>query len=308
MTVQSVEAVPAYRPFSVAAVRVQRLTPCFVRVTFAGADLDEFGSGGLDQRIKVLFPLPGSGLADCPTGADWFGEWRALPEERRNPIRTYTVRAARPAQREVDVDFVVHEGPTGPAGAWALAAQPGDEVVLIGPNARFAGDTGGIEWRPPAGDARLLVTGDETAVPAICAIAAALPAGAIGRILLEVPGVDDVLPVRAPAGVGVTWLPRTTRAGSRPHGELLTAAVLEAAVLEAAPLSGVPADVPADPDHDHALWEVPEAGDAATGCYVWLAGEAGVVTGLRRRLLADSGLDRRAVAFMGYWKAGRASV
>jgi NADPH-dependent ferric siderophore reductase len=303
MTVQSVEAVPAYRPFAVRAVRVQSLTPSFVRVTFGGADLDEFASGGLDQRIKVLLPLPGRGLVDCPTGPDWYGEWRALPAERRNPIRTYTVRAARPAEREVDVDFVVHDGPTGPAGEWALAAQPGDEVVLIGPNARCAGDTGGIEWRPPAGTAELLLAGDETAVPAICAIAEALPADATGRILLEVPSVEDVLLVRAPAGVQVTWLPRRSRVGVAPHGERLTAAV-----LAAAPLSGKTTAAPADPDDDHALWEVPEAGDDATSHYVWLAGEAGVVTAVRRRLLADTGLDRAAVAFMGYWKAGRASV
>jgi len=302
MTVQSVEAVPAYRPFSVTAERVRRLSRSFVRVTFTGDDLGEFRSGGLDQRIKVLFPLAGRGLADCPTGADWFEEWRALPDQRRNPIRTYTVRAARPAQREVDVDFVVHDGPTGPAGAWARAARPGSEVVLVGPNARFPGDAGGIEWRPPPGSPRLLVAGDETAVPAISAIAAALPAGTTGRILLEVPGVDDVQPVRAPAGVEVTWLPRGMRAGPRTRGRLLTAAV-----LAAAPLSGAPADVPADPVRDHELWEVPDATAAATGSYVWLAGEAGMVTGLRRRLLADSGLDRRAVAFMGYWKAGRAS-
>ena len=69
MTVPTVEAVPAYRPFAATAVRVQRLTPSFVRVTFGGVDLDEFASGGLDQRIKVLFPLPGRGLVDCPSGA-----------------------------------------------------------------------------------------------------------------------------------------------------------------------------------------------------------------------------------------------
>ncbi|NYJ06754.1 siderophore-interacting protein [Petropleomorpha daqingensis] len=296
MTVQTVEAVPAYRPFAVTAVRVQRLTPSFVRVTFGGADLDEFASGGLDQRIKVLFPLPGRGLVDCPSGADWYGEWRALPPERRNPIRTYTVRAARPAEREVDVDFVVHDGATGPAGAWALAARPGDEVVLIGPNARFAGDTGGIEWRPPAG-AHLLIAGDETAVPAICAIAEQLPADAVGQVFLEVPGNGDVLDVRAPAGVRLTWLPRDARA----RGELLAAAVTGAAL---------PEPVLEDDDTAVLLWDVPpdDVLTARAERYVWLAGEAGVVTGLRRRLLADTGLDRAAVAVMGYWKAGRASV
>jgi NADPH-dependent ferric siderophore reductase len=296
MTVPTIEAVPAYRPFAATAVRVQRLTSSFVRVTFGGADLDEFASGGLDQRIKVLFPLPGRGLVDCPSGADWYGEWRALPPERQNPIRTYTVRASRPAEREVDVDFVVHDGATGPAGAWALAARPGDEVVLIGPNARFPGNTGGIEWRSPAG-ARLLVAGDETAVPAICAITEQLPADAVGQVFLEVPSVDDVLDVRAPAGVRVTWLPR----GTRVRGELLAAAVTGAAL---------PEPVLDDDDAATLLWDVPpdDVLTARAECYAWLAGEAGVVTGLRRRLLADTGLDRAAVAFMGYWKEGRASV
>ena len=94
-------------------------------------------------------------------------------------MRTYTVRAARPELREIDVDFVLH-GATGPASAWAERAAAGDEVVLIGPNARFPGPTGGFEWRPPAGARCLLLAGDETAVPAVCAIVEALPAGPRG--------------------------------------------------------------------------------------------------------------------------------
>ena len=38
--------------------------------------------------------------------------------------------------------------------------------------------------------------------------------------------------------------------------------------------------------------------------YVWIAGESKVVTGLRRVLVNDLGLDRRQVAFMGYWRVG----
>lgn len=51
------------------------------------------------------------------------------------------------------------------------------------------------------------------------------------------------------------------------------------------------------------LWE-PAAG---TGCgvFAWLAGEAGVIRTLRRHLVAERGLDRRCVAFMGYWRLGR---
>ena len=38
--------------------------------------------------------------------------------------------------------------------------------------------------------------------------------------------------------------------------------------------------------------------------YVWIAGESKVVTGLRRKLVKDLGLDRGQVAFMGYWREG----
>jgi iron complex transport system ATP-binding protein len=38
----------------------------------------------------------------------------------------------------------------------------------------------------------------------------------------------------------------------------------------------------------------------------WLAGEAGAITAIRRILVGELGVDRRAVAVMGYWRAGRA--
>ena len=131
MTVETLQ-VPVYRPFAVRVARLQRLSPSFLRVTFTGPDLDACAPNGWDQRIKVLLPLPGRGMSDCPPGADWYGEWRALPEAQRNPIRTYTVRDWRPDLREMDVDFVLH-GSTGPASAWAERAAVGDEIALIAP-------------------------------------------------------------------------------------------------------------------------------------------------------------------------------
>ena len=47
--------------------------------------------------------------------------------------------------------------------------------------------------------------------------------------------------------------------------------------------------------------------DRSSGPYAWLAGEAGVVKGLRRHLVQEAGLDRTSVAFMGYWRQGRAA-
>jgi len=53
------------------------------------------------------------------------------------------------------------------------------------------------------------------------------------------------------------------------------------------------------------LWEVPEPADVSR-FYAWLAGEAAVIKALRRHLVTDCGVDRRSVAFMGYWRQGRA--
>ena len=307
MTVETVQ-VPAYRTFAAQVSRLQRLSPSFLRVTFTGPDLDLFASNGLDQRIKVLLPLPGRGLVDVPTGPDWYGEWRALPAERQVPIRTYTVRAVRTDPVEVDVDFVLH-GATGPASAWAERATVGDEVVLVGPNAVFEGPTGGFEWHPPADASCLLIAGDETAVPAICAIVESLPEGTRAHALMEVPTSGDALNLAAPAGVQVTWLPRQSETGTTAaRGLLLTRAVMAAVTELAADLTPAP-----EPDLDDVdietgiLWEVPPEPLGASGAYAWLAGEAGVVKGLRRHLVQEVGLPRTSVAFMGYWREGRDS-
>lgn len=138
------------------------------------------------------------------------------------------------------------------------------------------------------------------AVPAIGAILERLPAQARGHVLIEVPEPGDALPLVAPAGVTVTWLPRIGGA----HGSRLVPAV-EALAAELLPTAR-PALVPADVDVDREiLWEVPEAPTAAP-LYAWLAGEAAVIRHLRRHLVAERGLDRGAVAFMGYWRLGRA--
>jgi iron complex transport system ATP-binding protein len=45
-----------------------------------------------------------------------------------------------------------------------------------------------------------------------------------------------------------------------------------------------------------------EGGRPLDDLYAWIAGEAGVVTALRRVLVRELGVDRRQVAFMGYWR------
>jgi NADPH-dependent ferric siderophore reductase len=61
----------------------------------------------------------------------------------------------------------------------------------------------------------------------------------------------------------------------------------------------------ADIDVDRELlWDSPEDGDGEF--YAWIAGEAATVKTLRRLLVTQHGVDRKRVAFMGYWRLGQA--
>lgn len=291
--------VAPWRLFAVEVTRVRELSPSFLRVTFAGPDLAGFADNGYDQRTKLVLPVPGHGLAHLPIGPDWFPQWRALPDDLRNPIRTYTVRHVRHAAREVDVDIVRHGGGRGPVARWAATVQPGDRAALVGPDAAYPGEHGGVEFRPPAPATPVLIAGDETAVPAIAAILERLPEQARGEVLLEVPYPADELALAAPPRLAVNWLPRS----GEPHGSRLVPAVRAAAGrLVTDPLAGDRDLDEVDVDSE-ILWEVPEGVPAGT--YAWLAGEAGVIRTLRRHLVTERGLDRRCVAFMGYWRLGR---
>lgn len=294
----------------VEVVSTARLSPSFVRLELGGPGLAEVGpvepgpdARWWDQRFKLVVPHEGGSLTSV-AGADesWLSTWLERPAEERGHMRTYTLRALRGEgdDTRVVVDVVLHEGVSGPGADWAGSAAPGDRAVVLMPRRGHA--FGGIEFAPPE-PADLLLVGDETAVPAICAILEQLPDDARGAAYVEVPHALDVQDVRRPAGVAVTWLPRSGRA----HGIPLTAAVLDHLGTPADAL-GPPAEV--DPD----LWETPtwsssgepiEPGAGPTGeLYAWIAGESAMVTGLRRHLVRELGIDRRQVAFMGYWRRG----
>lgn len=300
-TVVPTEASP-FRFFPVEVARIVRLSPNFLRVTFTGDDLSRFADNGWDQRIKLIPPLADSGHQHLPTGPDWYTQWRELPDDQRNPIRTYTVRDVRAEQREIDVDMVLH-GVNGPASRWAVAAGPGSKMCILGPNADFAGGSGGIDFHPPAATRRILLVGDETAVPAIASILSRLPEDAVGHALLEVPESADRLEITKPAGFTVTWLPRD----GAEHGVALIPAVREVAQQLLGDCTAPAAATLEDVDVDAGiLWEVPEeSAGTPDGFYAWLAGEAAVIKTLRRHLVSECGVDRRAVAFMGYWRLGR---
>ncbi|MFK0243469.1 siderophore-interacting protein [Amycolatopsis azurea] len=242
-----------------------------VRVTFGGPGLRDITTCGPDQRIKVFLPSSPGASPRVPTGEDWYARYREMPEAERPAMRTYTIRALRPG--EIDVDFVRH-GDVGPASRWAGAAKPGDEVVIYGPNARFPHEETdpsrrGADYLPPEGSAWKLIVGDETALPAIGGIVEGLASGERARVFVEVPVEGDRQQWRTDGEVEVTWLSRDrTTAGT---------------LLEAVRAT----ELPTEPG------------------YAWLAGEAGLVKELRRHLVRERGVDRKRIDFCGYWRQGK---
>ncbi|WP_246383255.1 siderophore-interacting protein [Nocardioides stalactiti] len=294
---------------------VERVSPSYVRLELGGSGLAECGRSGplLDQRMKIVFPNAAGALPSfAGMDSSWWDTWLAIPEDERGSIRTYTVRdlVGSGVDTRIVVDVVVHDPDehSGPGNDWALQASVGDRVIVLAP--RLGHEFGGIEWSPGSAS-RLLLVGDETAVPAIRGILRDLPDDASGAAFLEVPFADDVQrDVVAPDGVEITWIPR---------GDAMRGASLHAAVV--AWLTGAAAAAPTvgDDEVDPDLWETPvysssgEEVAAATqvpadtphaGLYAWIAGESKVVTGLRRRLVNELGVDRGQVAFMGYWREG----
>lgn len=311
-------AVRPIRSFEVKVVGIEDLGPSFKRITFGSDDLRAMGSDAegktLDLRIKVMIPSPGHDLPDFAAlmqrpGSTWYQAWLGMDEASRGFMRTYTVRRLRAEAGEIDVDFVLHPpadgGKPGPASCWAEQARLGERMVLIGPDAD-AGSCSGIEFTPGT-SRRLLLVGDETAVPAIAAIVESLDPQTIGHVIIEVPSAADFQNLTAPAGVAIQWIAR----GSRAHGAQLDAAV-RAACLPGSHLgSQVEAVDLDDVDVDEVtLWETPaQQGVQPNGqLYAWIAGEAAVIRELRRYLVREVGMDRRQVAFMGYWRIGRSEA
>jgi NADPH-dependent ferric siderophore reductase len=299
--------------------RVERVSPSFVRIELGGPGLAECGTAGplYDQRMKIVFPNAAGSLPSFASmDESWWDTWMQIPEDDRGSMRTYTIRDLVGSGRDTRlvVDIVVHEPGehgtgTGPGNDWALNAAPGDRLIILAP--RLGHEFGGIEWSPGTAT-RLLLAGDETAVPAVRGILRDLPADAVGAAFVEVPTADDIQrDITAPDGVEVTWLPR----GDAPRGASLHAAVI-AWLTGSAETAPDLSDDEVDPD----LWEtpvhsssgeevapttqVPTDGTPHPGLYAWIAGESKVVTGLRRRLVNELGIDRRQVAFMGYWREG----
>ncbi|MGB4136838.1 MAG: siderophore-interacting protein, partial [Microbacterium sp.] len=185
-------------------LRSERLSRGWIRVTFGDGDIDRFRPMGYDQWFRLFLPVSGeAALQRVPAKANGMLGYLAflrIPDGERPVMRNYTVREFRPSTpergAELDVDFVLHgsaaAGTAGPASRWAELCRPGEHVLVLDE---------GLTFNPERGTDRVVLVGDETALPAIAGICASLPATASGVAIVEVPTQEDAREFAHPTGV-----------------------------------------------------------------------------------------------------------
>ncbi|GAA2771084.1 siderophore-interacting protein [Streptomyces showdoensis] len=259
---------PALPLRRVTVVAVRAVTPRMVRVTLGDPSLAGVPLAGPDRQVKLYFPRPGQSEPVLPVPDPdgdfmrWYAAYGAIPEDERPWMRSYTLRSHDPAAATVDVDFLLH-GEGGEGGA-------GDGPATRWARGARAGDVLGLfgpsdHFAPPVDPGTgdwALLVADACALPALATLAAALPPGHRALAFVQVADAAEEQPLPTEGRLTVHWL----------HGD----ASVEDAVRAAAFPAGRP--------------------------YAWLAGEAGTVRALRRHLVEERGVDRRAVDFAGYWR------
>ena len=251
--------------FRAEVLRSAPLSPNLHRVTITGDALADFGWRGFDHWFRLFLRLPHQDDFQLPdiSGTGWWKHYRLIPKARRPHCSNYTVGGFRAAEREMDIDFVVHRNKHGEleggAAIWAAAAQPGERLALLDQ---------GILFDPPADATEVLIVADESGLPAVTGILRSLPRDTVGRVLQEVPTALDRRDFDGPPGVTVTWIFRddhTLVGGSK--------------ALQA-------------------LLELPAVDPAG---YAFVVGESTLATAGRRHL-HRLGLPKDRITFSGFWK------
>ena len=219
----------------------------------AGGTAAPFQSEGFDDQVKLLVPLAGAQRPPLPVQGPDRLEWGGAGG--RPVAKDYTPRAFRPASDRspaaLDLDLVLHEG--GFAAGWARGVQPGELAWIVGPTRSLL---------IPTEIDHLIVSGDETALPAIARLLEQWPTGVTGNVVIEVPGPSSKQELSSPIGVDVVWV----------HGAAAWIGEVEA-LRPTAPTS-----------------------------FCWLAGEAGVVRRLRKFASTEWEIARDCLDATGYWR------
>jgi NADPH-dependent ferric siderophore reductase len=204
--------------------------------------------------VRLL--LPRDGALEVPT---WAANNFVYADGARPTLRTLTPVDADPARGRLSLEIVRHGD--GAATAWAATARAGDPTAISGPARGYV---------PPASAAGFLFGGDETAIPALAQLAAAVPAGIATDVLVEIGDHTARLPLTDRPEITVQWI----------DGDEIPGAALATAF---------------------------EARRIAERVHVWAGGEAAAMQRIRRHLYDTLGLERERATARGYWKHGRSA-
>ncbi|KAB1654319.1 siderophore-interacting protein [Pseudoclavibacter chungangensis] len=256
-------------PLALRALTVMRtsdVTPRMRRITLGGPELGAFEraghplaaftSPGFDDHVKLVLAGEGPIEAVLPTQLAAGIEWVSSPALI---TRDYTPR--RVTATELDLDFVLHASggeAEGPAERWARAARPGDVLHVVGPKSSTL---------LPDDVDRVLLVGDETALPAIGRFFDERPTDAPVHAIIAI--ADDAArqPLATAASDRVDW------------------------VLAA------PGDPAALADAVLALDDEATAGSV----FAWGGAEARALLPIRRHLARTVGVPKSHTDLTGYW-------
>jgi NADPH-dependent ferric siderophore reductase len=243
---------PPFRRATVVAV--EPLAVRLIRVTMEGEELVGFPMPEPAGSVRLLLPEPG--YAELPT---WAGNNFVYADGRRPTLRTLTPVGTDPARGRLALEVVRHEG--GQAATWAATARAGDAAAISGPARGYV---------PPADAEGFLFGGDETAIPALVQLAAAVPEGVPAEVLVEIPDPAARRDLTDRHEITVRWIDGGAVPGA-------------------------------------ALADAFEARRVDPGTHVWAGGEAAAMQRIRRHLYETLGIDRARATARGYWKHGRSA-
>lgn len=229
-------------------VSSQRISRRFQRIELVAENLEDFARSGL--HVRLVIPLDGrrpvwprlnaKGRTVWPTGAD-------TPH-----TPAYTIRDIDPEANRLWIDILLHGN--GPTCQWVQRVSMGTQVGLTGPG-------GGCY---PLAD-RVLLAGDETALPLLARTLENAPCHIRGDVLVEVGRTEDRHVLTYPSGIRLRWLVRQE----------------------------------GDPDLNTALEETElPIGDSRL---VWFAAEKKQAARAKEYLRNSAVLERKAMRVAAYW-------
>jgi NADPH-dependent ferric siderophore reductase len=238
----------------------ENLTPHMRRVRFRGEDLGRFAQGG--YHVYLVFPPANRAPVWPVMGETGLPVWPQGPDALTR--RVYTIREIDAARGELAVDMVTHAGEATPGSDFARRARPGDIVGITGPGGGEAPDA-----------RRLVLAGDDTALPAIARILEDLSADAFASVIVEVDGPADEIALPSRARTDIRFLHRR---GAEPGTLGLLPRALQALDWDR---------IGPDP-------------------FVWAACEFADFKAIRCYLRQERGMARDRHMAASYWRRGRA--